>query len=86
MTFEGAVVTEQGVTFGIVVVKAHVLQNHVTANELIGTYQGVLRVAPVVLMAQDGRGTPTYYGRKDIVNFLANIAMSRIPWKKYTLT
>jgi hypothetical protein len=86
MTLEGAIVTEQGVTFGIVIVKPHVLQNHASANGMIASCQRWLRVAPVVLMAQDGRGTPTYYGRKDIVNFLANIAMSRIPWKKYTLS
>jgi len=39
---------------------------------------------PVVLMAQDSRGKPKYWGRKDIVNFLANIHMSQIPWKEYT--
>ncbi len=84
MTFDGAVVTEQNVTFGIVVVKSHILSNHNEANELIVTYQRILGVAPVVLMAQDSRGVPTYYGRKDIVAFLANIDMARIPWKTYT--
>jgi hypothetical protein len=84
MTFEGAVVREQGVTFGIVVVKEHVIRNHIDAAEAIAVYQPLLGVAPVVLMARDHRGTPQYHGRKDIVAFLANIDFRRIPWKKYT--
>ena len=86
MTLEGAIITEQGITFGIVIVKPHVLQNRATANQMIASCQGVLKVAPVVLMAQDGRGTPTYYGRPDIVKFLANISMSRIPWSRFTIS
>ena len=86
MTIEGAIIKEQGVTFGIVIVKPHILENHSTANGLIVTYQGILEVAPVVLMAQDSRGTPNYYGRKDIVDFLANLDISQIPWQRYTIT
>jgi len=37
-------------------------------------------------MTQNSRGVPTYCGRKDIVDFLANIDFRRIPWKKYTYT
>lgn len=84
MTFEGAVLKEQGITFGIVVVREHVISNHSEADDAIITFQPILGVAPVVLMAQDHRGTPQYYGRKDIVAFLANIDFRRIPWKKYT--
>jgi hypothetical protein len=86
MTFEGAVVTEQSVTFGIVIVKESAIRNHSTADDLIVAYQPVLGVAPVVLMAQNIGGVPSYYGRKDIVAFLANIDFRRIPWKKYTYT
>ena len=84
MTFDGAIVKEQGVTFGIVVVKSHVLNNQTESAELVVAYQRVLGVAPVVLMGQDSSGVPTYYGRKDIVAFLANIDMGRIPWQTYT--
>ena len=85
MTFEGAIIREQNVTFGIVVVKSHVLNSHTQANGLIFSFQGAMRVAPVVLMAQDSRGIPTYYGRQDIVAFLARIDARRIPWKRYAL-
>jgi hypothetical protein len=40
---------------------------------------------PVVLMAQDSRGTPTYYGRPDLSRFLANTPLGAIPWRRYTL-
>jgi hypothetical protein len=36
-------------------------------------------------MVQDGRGTPTYYGRPDIVDLLASVPMDAIPWQRYTL-
>jgi hypothetical protein len=52
----------------------------------LGSFSGVFPGMPVVLMAQDSRGTPTYYGRRDIVRFLGDISMSRIPWKWYTVS
>lgn len=36
-------------------------------------------------MSQNSRGVPTYHGKPDIVKFLANISMNRIPFKRYTL-
>jgi hypothetical protein len=84
-TFTGSKIKEQGVTFGIVLVKPSVLQNQTEANRLISVFQAQVFGCPTVLMAQDGRGTPTYYGRTDLVRFLANIPMSAISWKEYTL-
>ncbi|MED0687932.1 hypothetical protein [Anoxybacillus ayderensis] len=86
MQFDGALVKEQGVTFAIVVVKRHVLNNSIEreeAREAFSLYfpPGI----PIILMAQDSRGIPTYHGRKDIVKFLANIHPSQIPWKRYTV-
>jgi hypothetical protein len=86
MQFEGAKITEQGVTFGIVIVKAQVLQNahDQTGARALGTR--AFGPIPIVLMAQDSRGVPTYSGRKDIVQFLTNIFVEQIPWQRYTLT
>lgn len=87
MVFEGALIKEQGVTFGIVIVKQHVLSNPSEANRLVSAFQVQLFPGvPVILMAQDGRGTPTYYGRRDIVDFLANVPLEAIPWQQYTLS
>lgn len=86
LEFEGSVITEQGVTFAIVVVKRHVIDNRIEADELIQSFRmRVFEGMPVILMAQDSRGIPTYYGRDDIVKFLASIHPGRIPWKKYRL-
>lgn len=85
MTFEGAVIREQGVEFAIVIVKRHVIQNRIEANRAVvafGPHFGV----PVVLMAQDSRGVPTYYGRNDLVRFLANTPLEAIPWSRFSLS
>ena len=74
MQFDGAKIKEQGVTFGIVVVKSYVLRSFIPFFGNI----------PIILMAQDSRGIPTYDGRPDIVRFLAKINPARIPWKHYT--
>ena len=85
MTIEGAVIKEQGITFAIVVVKPHVLNSSTEANNAIRAFTPAFGGIPVVLMAQNSSGVPTYWGRKDIVNFLANVPFSAIPWKQYHL-
>jgi len=84
MRVQGAVIREQGQTFAVVVVKPHVVQNRATASEAIAGFMPVFGV-PVALMAQDGRGRPTYYGRPDIVRFLSNVPLNAIPWREYTI-
>jgi len=85
MQFEGAKVTEQGVTFGIIIVKPHVLQNTAEQVNIRRFGASVFGSIPIVLMAQDGQGVPTYQGRPDIVRFLSNIHPGQIPWRTYTL-
>ena len=86
MQFEGAKVTEQGVTFGIVIVKPNVLNNsqEQTGARALGTQ--VFGPIPIVLMSQDSGGVPTYQGRPDIVQFLSNVFVEQIPWQRYTLS
>lgn len=84
MQFEGAVVREQGVTFAVVIVKKHVLDNPIQAREAQASFAPLFRGMPIVLMAQDHRGVPTYWGRPDIARFLSRISLNRIPWKRYT--
>lgn len=85
MQFEGSVIREQGVTFAVVIVKPHVLDSTIEANKTARAFVPVFGPVPIILMAQDGRGVPTWYGRRDIVRFLRNVPLSAIPWKKYTL-
>ena len=83
MTFEGAVLKEQGVSFAIIVVKEHVLNSSSECNNARSSFQTIFPRMPIVLMAQNSRGIPKYQGRTDIVNFLAKVHPSRIPWKRY---
>ena len=76
---------EQGVTFAVVVVKKHVLDNPVQREELRVGFASVFPCLPVTLMAQDYRGRPLYHGRRDIVRFLANVPFQAIPWRSYDL-
>jgi hypothetical protein len=85
MQFEGAVIKEQGVTFAIVIVKPYVLDSTSQIDDARAGFSSVFPRMPIILMAQDARGRATYQGKPDIVQFLARISPSRIPWKRYTL-
>jgi hypothetical protein len=85
MRFQGAVIKEQGVTFAVVVVKKYIIGNKLKADRAIQSFQTVFPGIPVVLMAQDARGIPTYYGRRDIVGFMAKVPLEAVPWKEYSI-
>lgn len=85
MRFQGAVIKEQGQTFAVVVVKSHVVQDRVSANDAIRAFMPTFGGMSVVLMAQDSRGRPTYFGRSDIARFLSRTPLRAIPWREYTL-
>ena len=84
MQIEGAIIKEQGQTFAIVIVKPHILNSSSDCEEARDSFRRYFPGIPIILMAQDAHGKPTYHGRRDIVGFLANLHMSQIPWKKYT--
>ncbi len=84
MRVQGAVIREQGITFAVVIVKPHVVSNSFEADRAVQSFSPVFGT-PVVLMAQDGRGRPTYYGRRDIARFMSNVPLRAIPWKEYTI-
>jgi hypothetical protein len=83
MRFDAAVVKEQGQKFVVVMVQNSAVINNTTINEYQKGFQQRFPSMPIVLCNQNSSGTPTYYGRKDIVNFLANIQMEQIPWRTY---
>ncbi|WP_456095491.1 hypothetical protein [Peptostreptococcus sp.] len=86
MRLTGSVIKEQGVTFAIVLVKNSLFNS--TSSKIEEYRKSLIPVfgpIPIVFASQDSRGTFKYHGRKDIVNFLANIDPSRIPWKEYTI-
>lgn len=84
MRIQGAVIREQGQTFAVVVVKPHVVQSGAAAAAAIHSFAPVFGV-PIVLMAQDGRGRPTFYGRPDIARFMASVPLHAVTWREYTV-
>lgn len=86
MQIDAALVKEQGVTFAVVVVKKHVVDNPVVAQQAIGSYRSAFPGVPIILMGQDSRGGATYYGRRDIVRFLSKIPFQALPWKRWNLS
>lgn len=86
MRFEGAIIKEQGVTFGIMIVKNHVLDNPLKRDELVAQASQLFGGIPTVLMGRNYQGRPRYYGRTDIVKFMAPVPLAAIPWKEYTFT
>lgn len=80
MKIQGAVIT-----FAIVIVKMYVVDSQSQSEEAILSFSTLFPGMPIALMAQDSSGTPKYRGRTDIVNFLANLHISQIPWKEYTV-
>lgn len=84
MKLHAALTKEQGVTFAVVVVKSHVLANKQECASSTIAFSRYFPGVPIILMAQDVRGRPTYYGRPDIVRFLARVPMQALPWKEYT--
>ena len=83
MKLQGAVIIEQGVTFAIVVVKQSVTNY---TSKIIHTRQQLQPFfpnMPIILMSQDSNGTPHYYGRRDIVEFLKTVRLDQIPWKEF---
>lgn len=84
-SFDGAVVNEQCVNFAIAVVKRSILSQPATRDQALVEFAQAFDGLPTVLMAQDGQGVPTYYGRPDLVDFLASVPIDAIPWQHYTL-
>lgn len=83
MSIHAALVREQGVEFAVVVVKRSVLSGPTQRTQAQRQFAGLFPGVPVVLMAQDHQGVPSYWGRPDLVKFLANIPMEAIPWREY---
>ena len=86
MKVQAAVVKEQGIIFAVVVVQPHVLSSNGEAERVRAGCIPLFPGMPIVLMAQDPGGRPRYWGRRDIVNFLANVYMEALPWKEFTFS
>ena len=83
MKIQSAVIIEQGVTFAVVAVNRTVTNYTSRAIRVRNELSQFFRNMPIILMSQDSNGTPHYYGRRDIVEFLRSIRLDQIPWKEF---
>ena len=81
---QGAVIKERGVKFAIVIVKPHLLLSQTDSQTTAQAFEPYFPAMPIVLMAQDARGKPSYWGRKDIIRFLSKVPFEKIQWVEYT--
>jgi hypothetical protein len=84
MKFSGAIIKEQGVTFGIILVQPHVLNNSAERDQMQKFGIQAFGSMPIILASQTHQGFKTY-GRNDIVRFLEDVHPSQIPWMDYTI-
>jgi len=89
MTITGTILKEPikgtEITFAVVVVKESVVTDRTLAAETARKFTSAFGGLPIVLMAQDSTGAPVYVGRPDLVWHLADVPISRIPWKQYNV-
>ncbi len=83
MTFDAALVKEQGVTFAVVLVKSHMFNFITSKKDAISTYRPYFPGVRIILARQQPGGME-YYGDNKIVAFLSSIHHSQLPWKRYS--
>lgn len=84
-TFYGALMTEHGVTFGIIVVQPHVLGIPDDESRVRAFGQRVFGEIPLVLMGRGAPGRPRFSGRPDLVQWLTQIPPTAIPLVEWSV-
>lgn len=79
-TFIGAVLPVCGVEVLIVVVRPQILADLHEANLYVVAFHERFRRS-IVLVAQDSRGTPTFYGPVQIARVLSTLPFEVLPWR-----
>jgi hypothetical protein len=80
-TLEAALIKEQGVTFVVAAVRDSVIDNISEAERMIATISVSFRCPAVLIGAHSHRTR----GRRDLVQFLSHVHISRLPWRKWSL-
>jgi hypothetical protein len=87
--FEGAQLRERAreggyVDWWVVIVRASVFNSDAECQRTRSVLEAEFG-QPVVLMKQDSCGTPTYWGRPDLVDYMADVPLEAVPWRRFTL-
>ena len=84
MQFNAAVIKDGRTNFAVVIVKPGVLRSPQEAVRAQVAFAPAFRGMPVVLMAQDDQGVPSFHGRQDLVGFLRDINLDYVSWRVYS--
>jgi len=84
MKIKGAIIKEQNVKFAVVETAIETLKSQNDMNTIKDKFSPLFGNIPVIFMAKNAKGIPVFIGRKDIVDFLSNNDISRIPWREFT--
>ncbi len=85
VNIQAAAISLQGLRFAVVAAAMSLVRSPGDAALVIVDLQERFGGVPVVLMAQDEAGVPTYYGDDGLVRLLAPIPLDKLPWKEYAL-
>ena len=83
MPFDAALVRERGVSFAVVSVRSSAVGSESSRQAAVQAFSGEFPGVPIVLMAQEASGRARFWGRPDIVRFLAKVHPARLPWRRY---
>jgi hypothetical protein len=83
MKIKGAIIKEQNVKFAVVETTTATLKSQSNMNTIKQKFSLLFGGIPVVFMARNAKGIPVFIGRKDIVDFLSNNDVSKIPWREF---
>ncbi len=87
MTLDGAVLNEGGVTFALASVPPNILTDPTTADELLDSLKrDLFPDMPILLMAREWSGRPSYYGSPDAQRALRGVHVGRIAWSRYNVS
>jgi hypothetical protein len=83
MKIKGAIIKEQNVKFAVVETTTATLKSQSDMNNMKQKFSPLFGGIPVIFMARNSKGIPVFIGRKDIVDFLSNNDVSKIPWREF---
>jgi hypothetical protein len=83
MKIKGAILKEQNVKFAVVETTTATLKSQSDMNMIKQKFAPLFGTIPVIFMARNAKGIPVFIGRKDIVDFLSNNDVNKIPWREF---
>jgi hypothetical protein len=85
MKVQAAAISLQTHQFVVVVSQTALVASPGEADMAIDDLRLYFSGVPVVLMAQQDDGSPSYYGDSQLVKLLAGIPIDKMPWKEYPI-